>query len=117
LCCWRTSAENGSCPGAGLEARETPETCLAREVEEELGIAANVGPLLDCWIYEVLPKREVLIVTYGLHRRDSSILRVSAEHRRIGLFSLDQIERIPFPRGYHRAVHAWAQLLRQMEGR
>jgi 8-oxo-dGTP pyrophosphatase MutT (NUDIX family) len=97
-------------PGGRLEAGEAPESCLAREVEEELGMAPEIGPLLDCWVYEVLPKREVLIVTYGLDRRDSSALRVSAEHRRIGLFSLDQIDRIRLPRGYRRAIRAWAQL-------
>jgi hypothetical protein len=46
-------------------------------------------------------------VTYGLRRRDNGDLRVSKEHRRIGLFRLDQIDRIPLPRGYHCAVRAW----------
>jgi mutator protein MutT len=91
-------------PGGRLEPRETPEACLAREVEEELGIETEIGPLLDCWVYEVLPQREVFIVVYGLQRRDKRDLCVSNEHRRIGLFSLDQIDRIPLPRGYHRAV-------------
>jgi mutator protein MutT len=73
-------------PGGRLEPGETPEGCLAREVREELGIAVEVGPLLDCWVYEVFPNREVVIVTYGLRRRDKGDLRVSEEHRRIGLF-------------------------------
>jgi mutator protein MutT len=98
-------------PGGRLESGETPEGCLAREVGEELGIAVEVGPLLDCWLYEVFPKREVVIVTYGLRRRDKGDLRVSEEHRRIGLFSIDQIGRIPLPRAYHRAVRAWGHLL------
>ena len=94
-------------PGGRLEPGETPEACLVREVGEELGIIVEVGRLLDCWVYEVSPGREVVIVTYGLRRRDRGDLRVSQEHRRIGLFSLDQIDRIPLPRGYHRAVRAW----------
>jgi hypothetical protein len=64
-----------------------------------------------------LPKREVLIVTYGLDGRDRSALRVSAEHRRIGLFSLDQIDRIRLLRGYRRAIRAWAQLNGQQRPR
>jgi 8-oxo-dGTP pyrophosphatase MutT (NUDIX family) len=97
-------------PGGRLERGETPERCLAREVTEELGIAVDIGPLLDCWLFEVLPKREVLIVTYGLHPRDNGALRVSEEHRRIGLIPLDQIDRIPLPRGYRRAVRAWGDV-------
>ena len=103
-------------PGGRLEPGETPETCLAREVGEELGIAVVVDSLLDCWVYEVLPQREVVIVTYGLRRRDGGALRVSPEHPRVGLFDVDQIDRIPLPRGYHRAVRAWENLLRTGEG-
>jgi 8-oxo-dGTP pyrophosphatase MutT (NUDIX family) len=44
-------------PGGRLEAGETIAQCLAREVEEELGIGVEVGPLLDCWIHEGLPGR------------------------------------------------------------
>ena len=95
-------------PGGRLEPGETPEGCLAREVTEELGITVEVGSLLDCWVYKVLPQREVVIVTYGLTRRDDGDLRVSPEHRRIGLFSAAEIDRISLPRGYHRAVRVWA---------
>jgi ADP-ribose pyrophosphatase YjhB (NUDIX family) len=98
-------------PGGQLEPGETLEGCLAREVGEELGIAVEVGPLLDCWVYEAFPKREVVMVTYGLRRRDKGDLRVSEEHRRIGHFSINQIDRISLPCGYHRAVRAWRHLL------
>jgi mutator protein MutT len=98
-------------PGGRLESGESPEICLAREVGEELGIAVEVGQLLDCWVYEVLPQREVVIVTYGVCRRGADVLRVSEEHRRIGLFSLDEIDQIALPRGYHRAIRAWQDIL------
>lgn len=98
-------------PGGRLEPGETPEACLVREVGEELGISVEAGPLLDCWIYEVLPQREVVIVTYGLFRCDAGEHRVSEEHRRIGLFSLDDIDRIALPRGYRRAVRQWGSRL------
>ena len=97
-------------PGGRLEPGETPEACLLREVSEELGIGVDVGPLLDCWLYEVLPQKEVVIVTYGLHRRGKDDFRISTEHRRVGLFGIDQLDRIPFPRGYHRGVRAWRQV-------
>ncbi|MDR3515589.1 MAG: NUDIX domain-containing protein [Azospirillaceae bacterium] len=95
-------------PGGRLEPGETPELCLARELREELDIDVAVGPLLDCWVYEVLPGRAVVIITYGVTRRDDRAFRISAEHRRIGLFAPGQIDRIALPRGYHRAVDLWA---------
>jgi len=97
-------------PGGRLEPRETPESCLAREINEELAITVEIGPLLDCWLFEVLPQREVLIVTYGLFRRDTAALRVSEEHRRIGVFPLDQLDHIPLPHGYHRAIRRWSDV-------
>jgi 8-oxo-dGTP pyrophosphatase MutT (NUDIX family) len=97
-------------PGGRLEPWEAPEDCLAREVSEELGITVEVGPLLDCWVYEVFLQRQVVIVTYGLRRRDNGDLRVSEEHRRVGLFSIDEIDGIPLPHGYHRAIRSWQRL-------
>ena len=68
-------------PGGRLEPGEDPETCLAREFAEELGAVVVVAGIIDCWVYEVLPGREVVIVTYGVERRDQEELRVSDEHR------------------------------------
>jgi 8-oxo-dGTP pyrophosphatase MutT (NUDIX family) len=52
-------------PGGRLEHHETPEDCVVREIAEELGLAARADRLLDTWVYEVLPRRRVLIVTFG----------------------------------------------------
>jgi hypothetical protein len=109
------SAESGNFR-AGSSSPGRPRKAVSRgKVGEELGIAVEVGPLLDCWVYEAFPKREVVMVTYGLRRRDKGDLRVSEEHRRIGLFGSDQIDRISLPCGYHRAVRAWRHLLRSEE--
>jgi len=71
-------------PGGRLEPGEAPTTCLVREFAEELGAAVVVASIIDCWVYEVLPQREVVIITYGVQRCDEEELRVSDEHRRLG---------------------------------
>ena len=95
-------------PGGRLEPGEAPETCLVREFAEELGAVVKVARIIDCWLYEVLPQREVVIVTYGIKRRDEQELRISKEHRRFGWFTLHEIEALPIAEGYRRSIRAWS---------
>lgn len=95
-------------PGGKLETGEEPAACLAREFAEELGVEIAVDAILDSWVYRILPHRDVLIVTYGTRRADDRPLRVSAEHRRIGLFALDELNGLPMPEGYRGSIRAWA---------
>jgi 8-oxo-dGTP pyrophosphatase MutT (NUDIX family)/GNAT superfamily N-acetyltransferase len=95
-------------PGGRLEPGEDPPACLVREVAEELGIGVAVEAIVDSWVYEVLPRREVLIVTYGLRRTDDSEMRISSEHRRLGLFPPAELDASPITEGYRRSIRAWA---------
>lgn len=95
-------------PGGRLAAGEEPEACLAREFAEELGITVVAEAILDCWVYEVLPQRHVTIVTYGVRRAAEGPMRVSAEHRRVGLFASTDLDGLPMPEGYRRSIRAWA---------
>lgn len=93
-------------PGGRVEPGEDPAACLVREFAEELGAAIVVGPLLDCWNYEVLPGRHVAIVTYTVMRPAREALQHSAEHRRFGWFGLDELDALPLPEGYRRSIRA-----------
>jgi nucleoside triphosphate diphosphatase len=95
-------------PGGRLEPGEDPTSCLVREVAEELGAVVAVEAILDSWLYCPLPKREVLIVSYGLRRTDAGPLRASTEHRRIGSFTLEELDGLPMPEGYRRSIRCWA---------
>ncbi len=95
-------------PGGRLEPGEDPATCLVREIAEELGVDVAVEAILDSWVYEVLPQREVLIVTYGVTRTDRRDMRVSDEHRRFGVYPLGELDGLPMAEGYRRSIRAWA---------
>jgi ADP-ribose pyrophosphatase YjhB (NUDIX family) len=108
-------------PGGRPEPGEEPTACLAREFAEELGARIAVGPIVDCWNYEVLPRRHVTIVTYAVNRAERQELRISDEHRRFDWFALDMIDALPLPEGYRRSIRAaaadprWLTLGRELQ--
>jgi 8-oxo-dGTP pyrophosphatase MutT (NUDIX family) len=101
-------------PGGRLEAGEDPVLCLKRELEEELGIAAEIGDLLDCWRYPVLPTREVLIVTFGILPMAERELTLSNEHKELGRFAPAEIGGLKMPEGYRRSIRDWTARLGQV---
>jgi 8-oxo-dGTP pyrophosphatase MutT (NUDIX family) len=59
----KNEREEWELPGGKLEAGDSPEQTVLREIGEELGIEARVVRLLDSWIYFV-NGFDVLIITY-----------------------------------------------------
>ena len=105
----RNERDEWELPGGKLEMHETPEECLAREIEEELGLSVAIGPLLDAWLYrDIGPGAPIFIVTYGCHAAPSRSARLSDEHRAVGWFSLSDLPGLPMPEGYRRSIRAWA---------
>jgi ADP-ribose pyrophosphatase YjhB (NUDIX family) len=108
-------------PGGRPERSENPQVCLVREFAEELGTEVAVGPLVDCWNYEVLPGRHVMIVTYAVTRSTHGPLRLSAEHRRLAWFEVGALASLPLPEGYRQSIAAvarepgWLAISREMQ--
>ncbi|MFJ6604757.1 NUDIX hydrolase [Streptomyces lydicus] len=106
-------------PGGRLEieaqsdtdpADESPESAVERELREETGWEVKADSLIDggVWIYEPIPGRQVLIVTYGctvLTPEQSPV--ISHEHKQIGLFNANQVAGLNMPDGYKRSIAAW----------
>ncbi|MFM7345135.1 MAG: NUDIX hydrolase [Tagaea sp.] len=91
-------------PGGKLEPGEDPQTCLAREIEEELGVTAQPARILDSWLYRIRPGIEVVIVTYSYEALSGVSPRVSAEHKKLGLFALAEIDALNMPAGYKASI-------------
>lgn len=93
-------------PGGRIEAGESPELCVLREIEEELGIQAEVTGILDAWLFEVLPGKHVFITTYACTTKvqAAETLQISHEHKEVGLFSLEAALGLNMPVGYKRSL-------------
>jgi len=92
-------------PGGRIEPGETPPQCLAREIEEELGltVAVDAAPL-DSYLFEVIPGRQVFIVSYRCRLLGEAFEpRLSHEHQRIGLFAPGALP-ANLPPGYRASV-------------
>ncbi|WP_406346277.1 NUDIX hydrolase [Streptomyces sp. NBC_01547] len=92
-------------PTGSNPADRSPEETVERELKEETGWTIKAGTLLDTWVYEPLPGRRVLIVTY-----DCTVLTpdaapiVSHEHSRVGLFAEHEVPGLNMPDGYKQSI-------------
>src|SRR5262249_39011570 len=91
-------------PGGKLEPGETLEACVAREIAEELALEVRVGPVVDVWIYRVAADLDVLVVTYGCDVARWPATVVSPEGNAVCLATLDELDALPLPKGYHPAI-------------
>ena len=102
-------------PGGKLELGETPETCVIREIEEELGLVATIGPLLDSWVYHIFAGVDVLILTYGCSPTPFTTITHSPEHKGVGLFRPEEIPGLKMPDGYKKSIRTWLELVERTE--
>ncbi|MCX2864464.1 NUDIX domain-containing protein [Paucibacter sp. PLA-PC-4] len=93
-------------PGGRIEPGESPRECLAREIEEELGLRVEVeASPLDAYLFEVIPGKQVFVCTYRvwLSAGESFAPRLSHEHLQIGLFAPEALP-ANLPAGYRTSV-------------
>jgi len=96
-------------PGGKLEVGESPESCVVREIAEELGLDVEVVGILDSWVYEITPAVRVLIVTYGCQERVQRQAVLSHEHKQLGWFPLQAVPDLPMPEGYKQSIAHWGR--------
>ncbi|WP_240966123.1 NUDIX hydrolase [Streptomyces zingiberis] len=106
----RNEREEWELPGGKLELGESPESTVVREVEEELGLEADLLDgldVIDTWVYRIFPHRHVFIVSYGAEYRGAREPRVSHEHKALGLFTASEVKDLTMPAPYKKTIEAW----------
>jgi mutator protein MutT len=100
VCLLLNERDQWELPGGRLEAGESPEACLAREVREETGLEVAVDGLLDARFFQPVPDKEIFIVVYRCSRLSAGDPVISSEHRDAGWFSLAELAGLVLPDGY-----------------
>lgn len=95
-------------PGGRIEAGESPELTLAREFEEELALRVTVEAPIDSYLFEVVPGRNVFVVTYGCVLAGDFKPRLSDEHFEYCVCALRDLPKVNLPRGYCQSVARWS---------
>lgn len=103
----RNERDEWELPGGKLDPDESPIGCCAREIREELSLEVSVDRLLDCWVYDILGKVKVLIVTYGCTLQPGGNVSISSEHKEVGFFRVQELDGLPMPEGYRESVRRW----------
>ena len=102
-------------PGGKIGLGETPEGCLAREIEEEVAWTVQVQSILDTWVYHIMEGKDVLIVTYGCSTDTEAEPGLSEEHSASRLFDECEIANLNMPSGYKRSIAEWFRRLRSQQ--
>jgi 8-oxo-dGTP pyrophosphatase MutT (NUDIX family) len=107
----RNERDEWELPGGKLELSESPQSCVAREIAEELCLQVEPGALIDTWLYCITPEVQVLVVTYGCHETVEVEAVLSHEHKQLGWFALSEVAALLMPEGYKTSIRSWSEVL------
>lgn len=92
-------------PGGKLQKGERLDDCLAREMEEELGIAVRVEKLLAATLRRIEDQVDVVVLLYQCATQcPLAHLRLSSENFAIGFFDPSELDALGLPSPYLEAI-------------
>lgn len=101
----RNARREWDLPGGKLEVGETLSECLAREFQEELGVRASWGRVIDVVHHHVHPN--IVVVIVGCDSIADARLRKSDEHSDVRWIPVDQLDGLNIIPHYRNAIDRW----------
>jgi 8-oxo-dGTP diphosphatase len=79
-------------PGGKIEPGETPETCLAREIEEEFRVQAKIGKQV-CEVVHAYPEKTIRLLAYATEINEE--IREWLAHDHVLWATISEMDDIP----------------------
>jgi 8-oxo-dGTP pyrophosphatase MutT (NUDIX family) len=90
-----------------------PRETIRRELAEEAGLDADIGPIIDIWYYDIPREGRVAVASYLARPRSRAPLLISPEHTELHFFSLHEIDKLAMPSGYKTTIRRAHEFLRE----
>ena len=102
------SRQQWELPGGRLDRHESMEVGLAREIREETALDAVIGPLVGAYVFDAIPHKRVVVLTYGCAAGADQAPSASAEHSEVTLFGAGELADLVIPERYRDAIAHWS---------
>jgi 8-oxo-dGTP pyrophosphatase MutT (NUDIX family) len=107
----KNSRDEWELPGGRIDEGEDHAQTVSREFAEELSLNVAIRAPIDSYLFEVIPGRRVLIVTYGCTLVGEFRPAISHEHTEHCLWPVERLSELNLPAGYRRSIENWANAL------
>jgi 8-oxo-dGTP pyrophosphatase MutT (NUDIX family) len=107
----KNSRDEWELPGGRIDEGEDHAQTVLREFAEELSLNVAIRAPIDSYLFEVIPGRRVLIVTYGCTLVGEFRPAISHEHTEHCLWPVERLSELNISAGYRRSIEKWANAL------
>jgi len=107
----KNSRDEWELPGGRSDEGEDHAQTVSREFAEELSLDVAIRAPIDSYLFEVIPGRDVFVITYGCTLVGEFRPAISHEHTEHCLWPVERLSEINLPAGYRHSIEKWAKTI------